>query len=112
MAFDDYEYPDKTYTVLTTLLTAERVAHLDLVRNQPVLLQRFLRKASEVRVTCVGRRQFPVRISGQDFEEMVDWRRPDDFQRLRYEPCVLPTRSHEVSTAYEANCTWSTRRSI
>lgn len=78
--------------VFTSLLDADRVASLDDARTCPILLQDFVSKADEWRVTVVGRRVFAVSIrprAGRDFP--VDWRLSDP-RELTHRPVRLPPR--------------------
>lgn len=56
---------DTGYMIETTLMTDELIDSLGLIKSQPIILQRFIRKTSELRVTCIGK----------------DLRCPSDFTR-------------------------------
>jgi glutathione synthase/RimK-type ligase-like ATP-grasp enzyme len=60
------EYDDVLATAFTTLITEEIYENLHLIKNQHALLQRYVAKSYEIRVTCVGRQLFPVKISSKD----------------------------------------------
>jgi ATP-grasp ribosomal peptide maturase len=53
------------------------------------MLQEWIPKAHEVRLTAVGHRMFPVAIHAGSPAAAVDWR--SDYDALRYEPTDLPT---------------------
>ena len=56
----------------------------------PVMLQRYIPKRIELRVTAVGERLFACAIHSQDSERTKDdWRRYD-FERVKHEPYQLP----------------------
>lgn len=59
----------------TTLLDAAALASLDSLRLSPLVLQEFLPKAAELRVTVVGQRVFSARLDTPQHEGAeVDWR--------------------------------------
>lgn len=69
------EYGDEYYMVETTLMTNALVDSLDLIRSQPIILQRFVEKSSELRVTCIGDELFVARqVPDQSTAHTVDWR--------------------------------------
>lgn len=69
------EYGDEHFMVETTLMTEPLIESLDLIRSQPIILQRFAEKSSELRVTCVGRELFVARqIPDSTTTHTVDWR--------------------------------------
>lgn len=69
------EYGDAHFMVETTLMTEELINSLDLIRSQPIILQRFVEKSSELRVTCIGDELFVARqIPDQSAVYTVDWR--------------------------------------
>ena len=84
------EYQDKIHTAYTTKVTKEIRENLSLVRNQHVMLQKYIRKTREIRVTCVGNDIFATSITCEDFEEVIDQRTPGNYERLSYEPWRLP----------------------
>lgn len=63
--------------IYTNVITAEQIASDPAgVRAAPLLLQEYIEKAYELRVTVVGNNVFPVRIESQHHERTrVDWRR-------------------------------------
>ena len=69
------EYDDAYYMVETTLMTKELIESLDLIHTQPIILQRFVEKASELRVTCIGDSLFVARqVPDKSAVHTVDWR--------------------------------------
>lgn len=69
------EYGGEHYMVETTLMTESLIDSLDLIRSQPIILQRFVEKSSELRVTCIGNELFVARqIPDQSTAHTVDWR--------------------------------------
>lgn len=84
------EYEDVCKTAFTTLLSPAQVSQLHLVRRQPVLLQRYIKKSSEVRVTMIGGQCFAARLSCDDYANVVDWRVPEVNPRINYEAIELP----------------------
>ena len=62
----------------------------DEIRYAPVLLQSYVPKALELRITVVGDKFFTCAIHSQDSPRTKDdWRRYD-FERVRHEPYNLP----------------------
>jgi len=86
------EYGDEYYAVETTLMTEELIDSLDLIRSQPVILQRFIEKSSELRVTCIGNQLFVAQqIPSDSSIQTVDWRSLQDNDGSRYEiDYILP----------------------
>lgn len=69
------EYGENAYMVETTLITDELLKSIDLIRHQPIILQRFVEKSSELRVTCIGDRLFVAQqIPVATAATTVDWR--------------------------------------
>lgn len=69
------EYDNDYYAVDTTLMTEELIASLDLIRSQPIILQRCINKSSELRVTCIGKSLFVARQVPDDSSvSSVGWR--------------------------------------
>lgn len=66
---------DTGYMIETTLMTDELIDSLGLIKSQPIILQRFIRKTSELRVTCIGKQIFVARqIPQETMPRVVDWR--------------------------------------
>ncbi|SMD27483.1 MvdC/MvdD family ATP grasp protein [Kibdelosporangium aridum] len=89
------EYGDGSYDVDTTLITEQHIDRIDLIRSQPTLLQRYIQKSHELRVTCVGDELF---IAKQTLNEashsdssVVDWRALQFNGGSSYTAGVLPS---------------------
>lgn len=83
----------KTLLIPTTLLTDRHLAKLDLIRNQYVLLQRYVRKQYELRITYVNGELFVAKQIPQDRQKaaaMADWRPLQINGRSTYESAHLP----------------------
>jgi glutathione synthase/RimK-type ligase-like ATP-grasp enzyme len=66
----------KELTVFTSNLEKPDLRNLDGLRYSPIMFQKKVKKAYDVRVTIVGRKLFPVLIDSAKFErDNVDWRR-------------------------------------
>lgn len=90
------DYGDKAFNIPTTFLTSEHVSKLNLVNSLPSLFQEYIEKISDARVTIVGSDIFAVEIKSQVYSEtLVDWRKPEYFDRLIHQPITLP---NEVSS--------------
>ena len=75
--------------ILTQRLTPKDVRSAGGVRLAPVMFQEYIPKATEVRVTVVGRDVYPVRIHSQDSPRTrTDWRRY--APNMRYGKASLP----------------------
>ena len=73
------EYGDEYYMVETTLITDALIGSLDLIRSQPIILQRFIEKKNELRVTCIGDELFIAKQTPDDTStQTVDWRSLQD----------------------------------
>lgn len=69
------EYGENYYMVETTLITDELMESLELIRSQPIILQRFVEKSSELRVTCIGDKLFVAQqVPAESSAQTVDWR--------------------------------------
>ncbi len=68
----------------------ELIPTLGDVRNAPVILQQYIPKDLELRVTVVGERVFPCAIYSQEqVGNQEDWRR-QEIEKLRHEAFTLP----------------------
>ena len=88
------EYGDTRYSVETTLMTDELINSLHLIKSQPVILQRYIEKSSELRVTCVGDQLFVARqmLNGdKSTNKVVDWRILQGTKDSTYDMFELPT---------------------
>jgi glutathione synthase/RimK-type ligase-like ATP-grasp enzyme len=85
------KYNKRTYGVVTTLLTDRHMEQLEFIRAQPVLLQRYIDKSSELRVTYVGGEFFVARqvLAGCSVSNAVDWRSLQGTDSSTYEPGEL-----------------------
>lgn len=88
--------------LVTRLLTAQSVEDFaENIRMCPVLLQEFVPKAYEIRVTVVGNELFAIKIFSQDSSEtQVDWRINPDA--CRHELTVLPEKVHMACLRFVA----------
>ena len=77
--------------IYTNPVDRRSAAHFDRTRYAPVLLQGYVPKSREIRVTIIGTRVFAVSIDSQSQEQSRhDWRRAA-VEQLPHEPCLLPT---------------------
>lgn len=84
-------YTDRAVMLYTHRLRQEDLVHLDAVRWGPVFLQRFVKKAADIRVTVVGTRIFAVAIEPDDTEAArTDFRSVEIFD-LRHRAITLPS---------------------
>lgn len=91
-------YPGRgAATLYTHLIGVADMERIDDVKTCPTMLQQFIRKAADVRVTVIGEQVFGVSIESQDSEDTaVDFRRSGDrMLSLRHEPLVLPEMIEE-----------------
>lgn len=100
------EYGDEYYAVETTLMTNELIDSLDLIRSQPIILQRYIEKMSELRVTCIGNEIFVARQLPLDTStKVVDWRSLQDNDSRYETDFTLPTHIidgiHRLMKAYD-----------
>jgi glutathione synthase/RimK-type ligase-like ATP-grasp enzyme len=73
-------------------MTDELIDSLDLIRSQPIILQRYIQKMSELRVTCIGNEIFVARQLPLDTStEAVDWRSLQDNDSRYDADFTLPT---------------------
>ncbi|MEV8630688.1 MvdC/MvdD family ATP grasp protein [Streptosporangium sp. NPDC051023] len=73
------------------------VAHADALRFCPVIVQAYVPKRVEVRVTVVGREVFAAEIHSQvSNHTRYDWR--------HYDPGATPIRAHELPAEISARC--------
>jgi hypothetical protein len=78
--------------VFTSRLTGPHMMTPPAIEAAPVILQREIKKAFDIRATVVGDRVFAASINSQDREETrVDWRRGSRSDLL-HAPHQLPTR--------------------
>ena len=85
------EWAGTTYAVLTNRVEPKHLERLDAVKNMPCLLQEYVPKELELRVTVIGREVFAAEIHSQQSEiSRDDWRRYD-FENTPYLPHSLPS---------------------
>jgi glutathione synthase/RimK-type ligase-like ATP-grasp enzyme len=89
--FFSKEGKDGHLFVFTQRISEEVVrSHFEDLRMAPVMIQEYVPKALELRVTVVGEKVFACAIHSQDSERtMDDWRRYD-FENVKHEPHALP----------------------
>jgi glutathione synthase/RimK-type ligase-like ATP-grasp enzyme len=81
---------DSVSLIYTNLISIEDAKNLDSVVHAPCLLQKYVQKSADIRVTVIGRKAFAVEIHSQDHDESRhDWRRGETAQ-LRHKPHLLP----------------------
>jgi hypothetical protein len=81
----------------TDLVSARDVAHAQSVALCPIVLQAYVDKRLEIRVTVVGRQAFAAEIHSQaTHRTRVDWR--------RYDLAATPHRVHELPADVAARC--------
>lgn len=79
-----------TSLIFTSMLSDADLEAVASVRYAPCLLQEFIPKAFEVRITVIGEQVFCVAMHAPDHDTVVDWRPVTD--ELRYEIYQLPQR--------------------
>ncbi len=85
------EYPDgKVELIYTSLVTADDLANIAQVAYAPCLLQDYVPKQHEIRVTIIGRRVFAVGLDSQKTDiSRHDWRR-NACQSVTYFETSIP----------------------
>ncbi len=82
-------------TFYTRRVSEEDLRHADEVGSAPVMLQRRIPKAADLRVTVVGARVFATSIvPNSGVSDVIDWREVPDEQ-LRYSAVALPGEVEE-----------------
>ena len=85
--------------IYTNPVDLSQAENLDRVAYTPSLLQKYVPKHVEVRVTVIGHKAFAVEIHSQDFTDTQhDWRR-GDTARLHHEPHSLPPEIESMCVA-------------
>lgn len=80
-----FDYGSYGFNVPTTLLTAELLDKIDLIRYCPGVIQRYVPKRYELRITIVGHELFCVQINSQSRSETsIDWRDPHSLMSIEY----------------------------
>jgi hypothetical protein len=90
LALPAITYGNKVATLYTHRLTPRDLQKLPLVSNSATLMQEFIPKTADIRVTVIGRRVFPVAILPNSAAS-EDFRRAEVFD-LRHEPIKLPVQ--------------------
>ena len=86
-------YGEKSYNIPTTLITADHLRKIDLIRRAPAIFQELIAKDYELRVTVAGKKIFPVKIDSQKNPlTIVDWRNPLCIDKLAYSATTLDPR--------------------
>ncbi len=82
---------DNKGVIFTNPVDQEMAEQLDLVQYAPSLLQKYVHKQIELRVTVIGEKVFAVSLDSQKMPTAVhDWRRALN-DGLSHEPYLLPT---------------------
>ncbi len=90
-------HEDGVGLIYTNLIGFEEGMNLDKVEYAPSLLQKYVPKRVEIRVTVIGSKVFAVEIHSQDHIEAIhDWRR-GDMTRLNHLP-------HRLSSEMVSMC--------
>ncbi len=94
--FFSREREEENLFVFTQQITEDVVkTHFDELRMAPVMIQEYVQKAIELRVTIVGEKVFTCAIHSQGSERTKDdWRRYD-FANVKHEIHVLPAEIQE-----------------
>ncbi|MBP9826951.1 hypothetical protein KBC99_00555 [Candidatus Saccharibacteria bacterium] len=95
-----FDYGTEARTAYTTVLNSGHLEQLHMITNQAVLLQRWVEKAYELKVVYVGGRLFPVKIMANDYSRVEDWKIPEEFGKLMYEPYVLSVEDEQRILQY------------
>lgn len=86
------DYGEVSYGVETTLINEEHMRRFDLIKSQPIMLQRFIAKKHELRVTCVGDQLFVAKqeLSTDISSDVADWRPLQGTAKSTYSIGSLP----------------------
>ncbi|MFB9209246.1 MvdC/MvdD family ATP grasp protein [Nonomuraea spiralis] len=90
MEHTPFEIDGGTHAVYTTVVDRRALAGRSLLAHEPVILQPYVAKAVELRVTVVGRQVFTAEIASQDSPRTRDDWRHYDFARARHSVHRLP----------------------
>ncbi len=78
--------------IYTNIVSNHHAQHFNNVQFAPTLLQKYIPKLVELRITVVGGKVFPVELITQDDPKTkVDWRRSDAYQ-IKHREHSLPER--------------------
>ncbi len=86
------QYRNRQTIYTTQFKRSEASSYLTRIPVCPVILQEYIPKKLELRITVVGKKIFPCAIYSQDAptdEGRIDWRGHEDH--IRHEPYVLPS---------------------
>jgi glutathione synthase/RimK-type ligase-like ATP-grasp enzyme len=88
---------DEAFFRYTQPVSTRDVGFADAVRLSPIIVQPYVDKSLELRVTVVGSRVFAAEIHSQESNHArLDWR--------RYDMRMTPHRPHELPAAVAASC--------
>lgn len=90
----------QTRVAYTRRITPADTHDLGAVAATATVLQQFVPKAFEVRLTVIGHRMFPIAIHADSPQARIDWR--SDPHALRYEPIELPASVADAVSRYLA----------
>jgi glutathione synthase/RimK-type ligase-like ATP-grasp enzyme len=87
---------EKVHLIFTSPISQEEADKFEKVQYAPVLLQKYIPKSIEIRVTVIGKKVFPVEIHSQlNPQALHDWRRvgsADLLYKIHYLPKVIEER--------------------
>lgn len=86
-----FEENGVTYGLYTQLITLKQLeANKNNIVRSPLMVQEYIEKETEIRITIIGSNLFACRIYSQDSQRTQhDWRRYD-FEKVRHEEYNLP----------------------
>ncbi|MGW0801566.1 MvdC/MvdD family ATP grasp protein [Nonomuraea sp. NPDC002799] len=85
-----FQIDGASHTVYTTVVDRRALAGRSRIAHEPAILQPYVAKAVELRVTVVGRQVFAAEIASQDSPRTRDDWRHYDFTRARHSVHHLP----------------------
>lgn len=87
-----FEYENKSYTTLTTLLNQKHLKQLYLIKTLPTLFQNLIKKAYELRVTIIHHDIYAFKLESQlQKETAIDWRNPKYIHLIPHTLVTLPS---------------------
>ena len=79
-------------TFATKLSKVQFEENMELIKYAPVVLQEYINKLTEIRVTVIGNDVFPIEMDSQSIDEAkIDWRKVDPFA-ITCRPIKLPAK--------------------
>lgn len=91
------EVDDQYFLVYTHKIEEEDLEKFNLVSYSPTLLQEFIPKKIELRITIIGDKVFTASIDSQASNKTkIDWRHYD-FQNVSHSPFELPEKVKDLS---------------